>query len=85
MVFYLQNIRIYAVACGGSPEFYQYIASQTFGYYMPLSNIKEVKKVLMDICYREAGLESVRLQKMHSIYLLFSCAFVVQLAYSSNL
>ena len=55
-----QNVKIYAVECGSSLEFYQHISSQTFGYYMSLADIKEVKKVLMSICYREAGLESVR-------------------------
>lgn len=59
------NVKIYAIECYGSRyEFYQHIASQTFGYYMQLSDIKEVKKVLMSICYREAGLESGGMYKM---------------------
>ena len=59
---FFQNVKIYAVECGSYYEFYQHISSQTFGYYMSLANIKEVKKVLMSICYREAGLESVRIE-----------------------
>lgn len=52
------NIKIYSVECHGSYiEFYQHIASQTFGFYMPLSDIKEVKTLLKSICFREAGLE----------------------------
>ena len=62
MLFAFQNVKIYAVECRSSLEFYQHISSQTFGYYMSLANIKEVKKVLMSICYREAGLESVRIE-----------------------
>lgn len=57
-----QDIKIYAIQCNGHSGyeyFYQHIAARTFGYYMPLSNMNEVKDLLMKICYREAGLEDV--------------------------
>lgn len=56
-----KGIKIYAVHCKSSfwsEYFYQHIAAKTFGYYLPLSDFDEVKKVLMNICFREAGLES---------------------------
>ena len=59
--FVPQNVKIYAVECNGESyeRFYHHIASQTFGYFMPLSDINNVKQLLMNICFREAGLEGV--------------------------
>ncbi|XP_053401083.1 uncharacterized protein LOC123549659 isoform X1 [Mercenaria mercenaria] len=56
------DIKIYAVQCSYDSSFeyfYQHIAARTFGYYMRLSNISEVKDLLMKICFREAGLEDM--------------------------
>lgn len=56
-----EGIKIYSVHCNPrshAEEFYQHIAARTYGYYIQLDNIKEVKDVLMNICFREAGLES---------------------------
>lgn len=56
------NIKVYAVQCNytsSSEYFYQHIAARTFGYYMRLANINEVKDLLMKICFREAGLEDM--------------------------
>ncbi|KAK3606152.1 hypothetical protein CHS0354_010785 [Potamilus streckersoni] len=55
------NVKIYAIQCGNSgygdtTSFFRYIASRSFGYYMPLSNISQVSQLLLDICFREAGL-----------------------------
>ena len=69
-----QDIKVYAVQCNYRSyceDFYQYIAARSFGYYMRLSNINEVKDLLMKICFREAGLDDVCFM---SIY-LFSYFF----------
>ncbi|KAL4228962.1 hypothetical protein ACF0H5_012002 [Mactra antiquata] len=55
-----RDIKIYAVECNGNycENFYQYIAARSFGYFMPLSNFNEVKKLMLQICFREAGLDN---------------------------
>ncbi|KAL3869275.1 hypothetical protein ACJMK2_041978 [Sinanodonta woodiana] len=57
------NVKIYAVQCGcckmGTDEFFHYISSQTFGYHMNLTDFSQVEKLLLSICFREAGLEHV--------------------------
>jgi hypothetical protein len=58
-----------------SEYFYQHIAAKTFGYYLPLSNFDEVKKVLMNICFREAGLESVGIISMIFSTKVGECVF----------
>ncbi|KAL3869273.1 hypothetical protein ACJMK2_041976 [Sinanodonta woodiana] len=51
------GVKIYAVECyGHSTEFYHRISSQTFGGYFQLRDIKEIKGLIMKICFREAGL-----------------------------
>lgn len=53
------NVKINAVQClerRGSDAFYNKIASTTFGHHVPLRDIKEIEKVIVLICYREAGL-----------------------------
>ena len=61
----LQDVKIYAVQCENNSKannFYQTIASQTFGHHVSLADIKQIEKVLMDICYREK-----MLLKVHSL------------------
>ncbi|KAK3606150.1 hypothetical protein CHS0354_010783 [Potamilus streckersoni] len=57
------NVKIYAVQCGccktGTDEFFHYISSQTFGYHMNLTDFSQVEKLLLSICFREAGLEHI--------------------------
>ena len=56
-------MKIYAVQCENIMEadyFYQTIASQTFGCHVSLDDIKQIEKVLMDICYREKMLLKVQ-------------------------
>ena len=55
-------MKIYAVQCENNSEannFYQTIASQTFGHHVSLNDIRQIEKVLMDICYREKMLLKV--------------------------
>ncbi|KAL3869276.1 hypothetical protein ACJMK2_041979 [Sinanodonta woodiana] len=56
------GVKIYAIQCGDSgyrdetTSFFRYIASRSFGYYMSLSNFSQVSQLLLEICFREAGL-----------------------------
>ena len=61
-------MKIYAVQCENNSmanNFYQTIASQTFGQHVSLDDIRQIEKVLMDICYREK-----MLLKVHALTVL---------------
>lgn len=55
------GVKVYAVECGGgTPEFYQELASRSGGFHLKLANISLVTDMFMAVCLREASPQKLK-------------------------